>query len=87
MTLFVCVRAKSYAYLMDDNSEHRKSKGTKKCIIKRKLMVNNYENCLLNNKVILKSQQRFKSDYHEVYTIKDYFVEKYEDFLFYDEIM
>ena len=31
-------------------------------------MVKNYENCLLNNKIILKSQQRFKSDYHEVYT-------------------
>ena len=26
------------------------------------------ENCLLNNKIILKSQQRFKSDYHKVYT-------------------
>ena len=31
-------------------------------------MVKNYEDCLLNNKIILKSQQRFKSDYHEVYT-------------------
>ena len=68
MTLFVSVRAKTYAYLMDDDSEHKKAKGTKKCIIKRRLMVKNYENCLLNNKIILKSQQRFKSDYHEVYT-------------------
>ena len=33
-------------------------------------MVKNYENCLLKNKIILKSQQRFKSDYHEVYTEK-----------------
>ena len=31
-------------------------------------MVKNYEDCLLNNKVMLKSQQRFKSDYHKVYT-------------------
>ena len=30
-------------------------------------MVKNYEDCLLNNKIILKSQERFKSDYHEVY--------------------
>ena len=29
MTLFVSVRAKTYAYLMDDDSEHRKAKGTK----------------------------------------------------------
>ena len=28
----------------------------------------NYTDCLLNNKIILKSQQRFKSDYHDVHT-------------------
>ena len=31
-------------------------------------MVKNYENCQLDKKIIPKSQQRFKSDYHEVYT-------------------
>ena len=31
-------------------------------------MVKNYKDCLFNNKIILKSQQRFKSDYHNVYT-------------------
>ena len=31
-------------------------------------MFKNYEDCLFNNKIILKSQQRFKSDYHNVYT-------------------
>ena len=31
-------------------------------------MVKNYKDCLFNNKIMLKSQQRFKSDYHEVYT-------------------
>ena len=68
MTLFVGVRAKTYAYLMDDDSEHKKAKGIKKCIIKCRLMVKNYKNCLLNNEIILKTQQRFKSNYHEVYT-------------------
>ena len=68
MTLFVGVRAKNFTYLMDDDSEHKKTKGTKKCIIKRRILVKNYENCLLNNKTILKLQQRFKSDYNEVYT-------------------
>ena len=68
MTLFVGVRAKTHAYIMDDDSEHKKAKGTKKCIIQPRLTVKNYENFLLNNKIILKSQQRFKSDYHEVYT-------------------
>ena len=68
MILLVGVRAKTYAYLMDDDSEHKKAKGTNKCIIKRRLMIKNYEDCRLNNKIILKSQQRFKSDHHEVYT-------------------
>ena len=30
MTLFVSVRAKTYAYIMDDDSEHKKSKSNKK---------------------------------------------------------
>ena len=53
---------------MDDDIEHKKAKGTKKCMIKRKLMFKNYKNFLLNDTVILKSQQRFKSDCHNVYT-------------------
>ena len=48
--------------------EHKRAKGTKKCIIKRELMFKNYTDCLLNNKIILKAQQRFKSDCHNVYT-------------------
>ena len=31
-------------------------------------MYDNFTDCLFNNKIILKSQRRFKSDYHEVYT-------------------
>ena len=45
---------------MDDDSEAKQAKGTKKCVIKRMLKFNDYKNCLMNNKAILKSQQRFK---------------------------
>ena len=31
-------------------------------------MLKNYTDCLFNDKTILKSQQRFKSDCHNVYT-------------------
>ena len=31
-------------------------------------MFENYENCLSNDNIILKSQQRFKCDCHNVYT-------------------
>ena len=37
-------------------------------IIKRRLMFENYADCLFNDKIILKLQQRFKSVYHNVYT-------------------
>ena len=33
MNDFCALRAKTYLYLMDDNSEVKKSKGTKKCVI------------------------------------------------------
>ena len=68
MKEFCALRAKTYSYLMDDNSEVKKSKGTKKCVIKRELMFENYKDCLFNDKIILKSQQRFKSYNHDVYT-------------------
>ena len=68
MKEFCALRAKTYSYLMDDDSEVKKSKGTKKCVIKREIMFENYTDCLFNDKIILKSQQRFKSDHHKVYT-------------------
>ena len=53
---------------MEDGSEHKKAKGTKNCVIKCELMFENYKDSLFNDKIILKSQQRFKSDHHKVYT-------------------
>ena len=48
----------------------KKLKGTKKCVIKNELMLQDYKNTLFNDKVIRKSQLRFKSDHHDVYTEK-----------------
>ena len=41
MIEFVGFRVKTYEYLMDDDSEHKKTKGTKKYIIKRRLTFKN----------------------------------------------
>ena len=98
MKNFVGLRAKTYIYLIDDGSEDKKAKVSKKCVIKRKLKFENYKNCLKatqlenkinhlqksktdvdcikenhkefmkNNKSILKSQQRFQSESHNVFT-------------------
>ena len=42
MTKFIGLRAKTYGYLIDDGGEDKKAKGTKKCVIKRKLKFENY---------------------------------------------
>ena len=65
---FVSLRPKTYSYLNDDVKEDKKAKGTKKYIIKRMIKFNDYKNCLLKDEVTLKSQQRFISKKHDVYT-------------------
>ena len=50
-----------------DGGETKKAKGTKTCVIKRRLMFENCRDCLFNEKTISKNQQRFKSYYHDVY--------------------
>ena len=35
---------------------------------KQRLKFSDYKDCLLNNEIILKPQQRFKSEKHDVYT-------------------
>ena len=68
ITEFDTLKPKTYSYLTDDYKEDKKAKGTKKCVIKRMIKFNDYKNCLIKDKVILKSQQRFISEKHDVYT-------------------
>ena len=98
MTEIIRIKAKTYSYLIDDGSEDKKEKNTKKCVITRKLKFENCKNCLeatqlekkinrleKNNinidstkenhkefikskKSILKIQQKFKSERHNVFT-------------------
>ena len=61
ITEFVTLRPKTYSFLTDDGKEDKKAKGTKKHIIKKMIKFNDYKKCLLDDEVILKSQQRFTS--------------------------
>ena len=70
MKEFCALRAKTNAYLLDDYSKIKKTKGIKKCVIKRGLMFENFKNSLFNNKKIMQLQMRLKSDHHNVYTEK-----------------
>ena len=55
MAEFATLRPKKYNYLTDDSDENEKEKGTKKCVIKRKLKFEGYKHCLeapqLENKI------------------------------------
>ena len=62
------LRAKAYVYITEDGSVHKRAKGMKKCIIKREIMFENQKVYLFNNKTIVKSQQRFRSDHYNVCT-------------------
>ena len=53
---------------MDDGNSDKQAKGAKKCAFKIILKFNDYKNCLMNNKFILESQQRFKSELRYVHT-------------------
>ena len=68
MTEFCALRAKAYAYKLDDDNEMKKAKGTKKCIIKREITFKKYSDALFNDEVIIRSQQRFRSNHHKVCT-------------------
>ena len=68
MIEFCALRAKTYTFLLDDDTEKKRAKGTKRCIIKKEIMFERYKDCLFNDKTIIKSQQRFRSDHHNVQT-------------------
>ena len=68
ITEFITLRPKTYSYLTDNDKIDKKAKGTKKCVIKKMIKFDDYKKRLLNDKVILKSQQRFISNKHDVYT-------------------
>ena len=68
ITEFVTLRPKTYLFLTDDGKEDKKAKGTKKGIIKKMIKFNDYKKCFLKGEIILKSQQRFISNKHDVYT-------------------
>ena len=68
ITEFVALRPRTYSYMTDEFIEMKKAKGTKKCVIKKIIKFEDYKKCLFDNEPMLKSQQRFKSENHEVYT-------------------
>ena len=67
ITEFVALRPKAYSYKTNNFIEMKKTKGTKKCVVNKMLRFDDYKKCLFDNGKVLKLQQRFKSENHEVY--------------------
>ena len=65
---FVSLRPKAYSYITNNFIEMKSAKGTKKCVVNKMLRFEDYKKCLFDNGKVLKLQQRFKSENHEVYT-------------------
>ena len=68
---FIALRAKIYAFTQlnyDKIEDHKKAKGTKKYVIKKHLNFDLQKKELFNNETIRCTQQRFKSDLHNIYT-------------------
>ena len=73
---FVGLKAKSYSYLIDDGSEDKKAKGTKKSVIKRNLdtaQLGNKINHLEKNEFDKNEEFELRDRLYSVPDIQDYF--------------
>ena len=67
---FCALKAKTYAFKLDNGNEVKNAKGTKKCVVKRDITFDDYVNTLFNDNKLLRSKFIFKSDHHKIYTKK-----------------
>lgn len=59
-----------YRYLIDDVNVDKKEKGKKKYVIKGEIKIEDCNNYLQNSTMILRSQQRLRSETHNVFMEK-----------------
>ena len=69
MKEFISLRPKMYSYRIG-NSEPKKCKGIKKCVVKKTITFEDYKKCLFEGRNVHKSQLLFISDKHEVKTLE-----------------
>ena len=67
MTEFVGLRAKMYAYKVEDE-EHKKAKGVKKNVIQSNINFDDYKTCLETQQRVYKSMNIIRSRLHTMYT-------------------
>ena len=58
---FEALKPKQYAFIIDDNLEHKKAKGTERCVIEKNLLFENYKISALNRQIKNNKQKTFIS--------------------------
>ena len=69
MKEFISLRPKMYSYRVEE-SEPKKCKGIKKCVVKKTISFEDYKRCLLEGSNIHRSQLMFRSNKHNVRTLE-----------------
>ena len=69
MKEFRSLRPKMYSYRVEE-SEPKKCKGIKKCVVKKKITFEDYKRCLFEGINIHRSQMMFRSEKHKIKTLE-----------------
>ena len=69
MTEFVTLRPKMYAYKTGE-SESKKCKGIKKCVVRKTISFEDYQACLFSGETSYRSQLIFRSSKHALKTLE-----------------
>ena len=69
MKEFISLRPKMYSYRVEE-SEPKKCKGIKKCVVKKTISFEDYKRCLLKGTTMHRSQLVFRSKKHNVRTLE-----------------
>ena len=69
MKEFVSLRPKMYSYRVG-NTEPKKCKRIKKCVVKKTITFDDYKACLFEGRNLYKSQLLFRSNKHEIRTLE-----------------
>ena len=69
MKEFISLRPKMYSYRVEE-SEPKKCKGIKKCVVKKTITFTDYKRCLFEGINIHRSQMMFRSKKHKIKTLE-----------------
>lgn len=64
----MALKPKMYSYLVNGGCVDKKAEDAKQCEIKGEIKFEHYKTCVQDNKTVLKTQQKFRSEAYNVFT-------------------